>query len=85
MKKKTQVQVIRKAVETWEVHVISELWDATSLDYELAGRVIKDGKLYYAEIPKWHLTGFTWERQTRGYLIPRAAIRALTEKKAVLQ
>jgi hypothetical protein len=76
----SQVQVIRRAAAEWEVTRVRELWDNV-WDYELIGRVVGAGGLYYAELPEWRTgeQGYTWRRQSRGFALPRGALRVITD------
>lgn len=71
-------QIVRYAVELWEVFCVDELWHGTT-EYEVIGRVIRDGDLYYVEFPEWNSKGKEWKRQPRGYQLPKGAFRAITE------
>jgi hypothetical protein len=74
------MQVIRRGAETWEVTKVKTVptVDGNISEYELIGRVVRDGDLYYIGVPDWHVEGFEWDRRPRGYQIPRGAIVALT-------
>lgn len=81
-----QTQIIRRGIETWEVNQVSGDEPGTH-EYELVGRVVRDPEtgLYYAEFPKWQEDGHTWERQPRGFLIPKPAFKAIKDHKEMLQ
>lgn len=80
MSAKIQTQILRRGFESWELNQVTRLWDSTH-EYEVVGRVVRDGELYYVELPKWGDDGYVWERQPRGYLIPKAAFKAIIDRK----
>jgi hypothetical protein len=80
-------QILRRGKETWDIYRIDELWKTTH-EYEIIGRVIQSEKMYYIDLPDWNTEGFTWVRQPRGYLLPKAAFKILIEdnrKGSVMQ
>lgn len=80
-----QIQIVRRGEETWELTRIDFLWkEADGLkahEYETVARVIRDGAFYYVEFPEWKAEAFTWKREPRGYLIPRAAFKVAAKGK----
>jgi hypothetical protein len=79
-----QIQIVRRGIELWELTRVRHT-RAGEHEYELIGRVIRDADLYYVEFPEWKESSFEWARQPRGYLIPRAAFKVITDRKTVLQ
>lgn len=79
MAKSNQIQVVRRAAEEWEVTRVRPLYGDV-WEYEVIGRVVGDGGLYYAELPVWSVgeSGYTWRRQPRGYVLVRGALRSIT-------
>ncbi len=79
------VQVIRRGAALWDVNRVNVLWTdkegETAHEYETIGRVVLEGETYYVELPKWKEEGFEWERQPRGYVLPRGAFRAICKPK----
>ncbi len=73
------IQVVRQANEIWHVTLVTN-WGGNTHEYDLIGRVLRDGDLYYVEVTKWGDTGYTWHRIDHGYQIPRGAIRALCDR-----
>lgn len=78
--KPPQTQIIRRGSEIWDVLQVSELWPGAH-EYEVIGRVVLHQGLYYVEYPKWLPVGMEWERQARGYMIPIAAFKTISERK----
>lgn len=74
------VQVIRTGVETWSVYRVSS--GGGVHEYEVVGRVLRDGDLYYFDTVEWMTEGYVWRRNPRGYQIPRGALRALIKPAA---
>jgi hypothetical protein len=74
-----QIQVIRRGAENWELTRVDEIWKGAH-EYETIGRVRRDGALYYVDLPDWKEETFTWKRQPRGYLIPRAAFKFIIDE-----
>ncbi len=72
------IQVVRKAAEEWEVIRMDSPTKGT-YEYELIGRIIKEGTHYFVDLPKWHETGYAWDRQPRPFLLPKAALRLITD------
>ncbi len=72
------VQIIRRGVESWELTRVGTVWKDVH-EYEVIGRVRRDGALYYVDLPDWREETFVWRRQPRGYLIPKAAFKAAIE------
>lgn len=81
-----QIQVVRRGAEEWEVTRVRLLWDEV-WEYEVIGRVVADGGLYYAERPEWRTgeQGYTWRRQSRGFQLPRGALRSITNPPKLAQ
>lgn len=79
-------QVTRVAAEKWEVVRAEKFRDAAAGEdtwqYEVVGRVVGDAGSYWVELPKWHATGYAWERQPRKYALPRGAIAAVVDGTA---
>lgn len=73
---KVQIQVFKRGAEMWELISVTLLWDGTHA-YEVVGRVVSEGGLYFVELPQWHDKGYEWQRQERGYFIPKGAIKAI--------
>ena len=75
----SQIQVVRRGEATWELTRVGKVFDG-AYEYELIGRVIRDGGFYYVELPQWQDVGYAWHRQPRAYQIAKGAMRALTER-----
>lgn len=73
------IQICKRGVETWELTRVVKVFDG-AYEYDLIGRVIRDGEFYYVELPQWQDVGYAWHRQPRGYQLAKGAMRALTER-----
>ena len=74
----TTIQIIKRGKEHWDLQKVEQIWTG-AYEYEIIGRVIRDGSYYYIELPTWdEQDELVWERQSRGYQLPRGAFRALT-------
>lgn len=73
------IQVIRRGAESWEITRVSKRDEVH--EFEPIGWVRRDGDLYYAYFPLWKGDEIEWDKQPRGYLLPRAAVRAVTDRK----
>ncbi len=86
-----QIQIVRRGEECWDLTRIELAWkesDGVKVhEYETLARVLRDGAFYYVEFPEWKEESFTWKREPRGYLIPKAAFKVASKgrQKAVLQ
>ncbi len=75
-----QYQVVRRGAEAWEVARVARIAPDAS-EYEVVGQVVLcDDGLYRVELPLWQDIGHAWDRQPRGYQLPRGALRALLDK-----
>jgi hypothetical protein len=52
--------------------------------YDLIGRVVKAGGLYYAEVVRWTATGFEFDRKPRGYFLLRGAVSVIVNHEEEL-
>ncbi len=73
------IQIVRKAAEEWEVIRVDSPGRGVH-EYEIIGRVIRDGTHYRVDLPKWHDTGYEWDRQPRAFLLPKAALKLITDR-----
>ncbi len=86
-----QIQILRRGDELWDLVRIDLVWkeaDGVHVnEYDTIARVLRDGGFYYVEFPEWKADSYTWQRQPRGYLIPRAAFKVAAKgrQKTVMQ
>lgn len=72
------VQIVKHGAHVWELSRVQTVF-ANAMEYELIGRVVREGDLYYAELPIWSATGYRWERKSRKFLVPKGAFRAIID------
>ncbi len=75
------IQVVRKAAEEWEVIRVDSPSKGMH-EYEIIGRIIREGKHYFVDLPNWHENGYEWARQPRPFLLPKAALKVITDPPA---
>lgn len=79
------IQVVKQGAECWQLTRVDKIWRDTH-EYTVIGRVVRAGKLYYAEVADWADETFTYRRLPRGYLLAKAAYKAvIAASEKVLQ
>lgn len=75
------IQIVQRGSHAWDVTKVEKI-DTDAHAYELIGRVVLEGDIYYPEVVHWQDIGHTFERlpTMHGRVTKKAALRDLSRR-----